>query len=356
MLILLTIVAIAVAVVFFSRAERGRSVAFCVGLLCLALGARSAALLSDSYSDAFVSSLAAQESLIASDADAAQPQDAADAVVDDAVVDDAVADDAVADDAVADDAVADDAVAEVTSDAEMLDADGSVEAGASSVAESSDQVPIDDIVIADDPVIDIVTEVEYLTERPDWVETRPTLQGNVHRLPVDSGLYSREQEADRALLERLNETIAEYIDDHVGKSYAAKLVGFNIERVGDQGNPDFQLVIDGQAFDMTQEVFREQVRVSVGVMHQTHALVTLDQACREKVDHRWSEIVATCRLFQTGLGAGVVLLLLGTMFSYFKLDTATRGYYTGRLQFGAAAAILALIAVSVVLGKWIPWL
>jgi hypothetical protein len=44
------------------------------------------------------------------------------------------------------------------------------------------------------------------------------------------------------------------------------------------------------------------------------------------------------------------------MFSFLKLDTATRGYYTGRLQFGAAATILALVAASVLLMKWIPWM
>jgi purine-cytosine permease-like protein len=61
-------------------------------------------------------------------------------------------------------------------------------------------------------------------------------------------------------------------------------------------------------------------------------------------------------LFQTGLGAGAVLLLLGTMFSYLKLDTETRGYYTGRLQFGAAGVILAIIAAGVVCANWIPWM
>ena len=49
-------------------------------------------------------------------------------------------------------------------------------------------------------------------------------------------------------------------------------------------------------------------------------------------------------------------MLLGTLFSYFRLDTATKGYYTGRLQFAAAAAILTLVAASVLLAKWIPWM
>jgi hypothetical protein len=46
--------------------------------------------------------------------------------------------------------------------------------------------------------------------------------------------------------------------------------------------------------------------------------------------------------------------LLGTLFSYFKIDTATRGYYTGRLQFVTAGAILLLVTTSVWLARWIP--
>lgn len=321
MLVLLTIIAIAVVVLFFASAERGRTVAFCVGVLCLALGVRAAALLSDSYADEFVSSAYAQESLAPLVSTEAPPD-------------------------------SDDVAAEVTSDEDMVDADaaGGEDATQPPATTGSAKPAGDDLVIG------VVTDVEYMDERPDWVETRPNLEGEVHRLPVDSGLYSHAQAADRALQEQLQETIADYIDNYVGESYTSRLFGYKIQRVGDASNPKYELVIDGRVFDITEESFRERVRVSVGVMHQTHVLVKIDQSCRDTLDHRWSEIIATYRLLQTGLAAGVVLLLLGTVFSYFKLDTATRGYYTGRLQFGAAAAILAVIAASVVLGKWIPWL
>jgi hypothetical protein len=47
---------------------------------------------------------------------------------------------------------------------------------------------------------------------------------------------------------------------------------------------------------------------------------------------------------------------LGSVFGYFRLDNATRGYYTGRLQFMAAAAILAIVGAGALLGRWITWL
>ena len=57
-----------------------------------------------------------------------------------------------------------------------------------------------------------------------------------------------------------------------------------------------------------------------------------------------------------GLFAGAALLLLASVFGYFRLDNATRGYYTGRLQFMTAAAILAVVGAGAVLAQWIHWL
>ena len=60
---------------------------------------------------------------------------------------------------------------------------------------------------------------------------------------------------------------------------------------------------------------------------------------------------------QVGLFAGAALLALGSVFGYFRLDNATRGYYTGRLQFMTAAAILAIVgARRASLARWIHWL
>ena len=89
-------------------------------------------------------------------------------------------------------------------------------------------------------------------------------------------------------------------------------------------------------------------------MYQTHALMVVDADFGERVLALWKEKKASNRLLQTGLGSGVVLLLLGSLFGYFRLDTATRGYYTGRLQFATAGAILAIVAVSMMVAQWIP--
>jgi hypothetical protein len=91
-------------------------------------------------------------------------------------------------------------------------------------------------------------------------------------------------------------------------------------------------------------------------MNQVHAQLAFDDQFREEIEARWSEIRSRSRLLQTGMGASIVLLMLGSLYGYFRLDTATRGYYTRRLQFGTAAAILALVAASVLLARLVPWM
>jgi len=55
-----------------------------------------------------------------------------------------------------------------------------------------------------------------------------------------------------------------------------------------------------------------------------------------------------------------LLGLMGVVFAYLRLDTATKGYYSGRLQFLAAAAILALSAAGVLFANvnadWLRWM
>jgi len=91
-------------------------------------------------------------------------------------------------------------------------------------------------------------------------------------------------------------------------------------------------------------------------MHENFALLEFSPEFRSELDRRWAKVRATSRLAQTGLVSGGALFLLASVFGYFRLDNATRGYYTGRLQFMTAAAILAVIGAGAVLAQWIHWL
>jgi hypothetical protein len=197
----------------------------------------------------------------------------------------------------------------------------------------------------------------YLTTpRPDWVETEAAKNDDFYQVAVESGLHVRKRTAQQSLRDEVKATVDAYVKDYLESELAATLAGYSIEESDIAATRRINLRLEGKTFEIARERFDEQVEFDYGVMNQSHALVKIDKKVKNALDQRWNKVRAASRLFQTGLGVGAVLLLLGTMFSYLKLDTATRGYYTGRLQFGAAAAILAIIAAGVVCANRIPWM
>ncbi|MDP6720074.1 MAG: hypothetical protein QGF59_15550 [Pirellulaceae bacterium] len=192
--------------------------------------------------------------------------------------------------------------------------------------------------------VEAITNVKYLDrddDTPSWLEVKPWTKDGVHFVPVVSRLQISEEDRDSALVKEIKEATDAYINQLLKNKHATKLLNLR----------------SGSTVPRVTESFEEQVAVTEGtVFHQSHALLSFDDDFRGTVSAKWDEVRAASRLMQTGLGAGIVILLLSTMFSYFKLDTATRGYYTGRLQFAAAAAILAVIAASVLFANYVPWM
>jgi hypothetical protein len=179
--------------------------------------------------------------------------------------------------------------------------------------------------------------------RPAWVEAPPVREGTVHSTSVCSDPYSTPSHAMHALDEKLKAATAEYIAEYLHSDLAPSLIRYNVSEIK-------------QKLLSPQNVYEEEITVSIGKMHQVHAKLEFPADFREQLDRRWAELRATYRLAETGLISGGVLLLLATVFGYFRLDNATRGYYTGRLQFMAAAAILAIVASGAMFSRWIHWL
>ncbi|MEX0819840.1 MAG: hypothetical protein WD070_09600 [Pirellulaceae bacterium] len=300
---LLMIVILAVWALWMSNSERKRpAVLIVMGLMSVALGGRVVAQMSDSYS---------QEYLGAVYADEQAPE------------------------------------AEMPPRAEQDDL-GNVGQDATPVSSSRGPRQLS---------LEPTPSFRYLTTpRPDWVETDVLKSEDGYQIAVESGLHVRKRTAQQALRDNVKAAIDSYVNDYLESELASTLTGYAIEEGDSSGTRTVSLRLEGQTFDLARERFDEQVEFDYGVMHQSHALVKIDQDIRQALDQRWGQVRATSRLFQTALGAGALLLLLGTMLSYLKLDTATRGYYTGRLQFGAAAAILAIVAAGVVCANWIPWM
>lgn len=179
-------------------------------------------------------------------------------------------------------------------------------------------------------------------ERPAWVDELPVRVGLVHTTTVSSGPHLRMRECVLALDLELKQATDEYVAWYLGNPAASNFIDLDLKYINTH---------------LRREQSYTEVRdYSVGPMQTAYAQLQFDEPFRNYLDERWEQEVAKGRLLQTGLVGGAVLALLGVLFAYFRLDTATRGFYTGRLQFLAVGAILALAAAGVLAARWIPWL
>jgi hypothetical protein len=196
----------------------------------------------------------------------------------------------------------------------------------------------------DDPVIEASDELVIPPGRPEWVEAEPVLAGKLHTVAVSSGPFARSADCKRALDEQIVKAASDYIAEQLDSELARQLLRYDARTLRER-------------FIRSDNVYHEVITtVSVGPMHQSHVLLEFGPDFRDEIERRWASVTATSRLSQVGLFAGGMLLLLGSVFSYFRLDNATRGYYTGRLQFLTAAAILAVVGAGALISRWITWL
>ncbi len=213
-----------------------------------------------------------------------------------------------------------------------------------SSATSQATEPISIPAPASDPVIDeSAFRVLIPANRPAWTSTKPVLSGTTHTIPVASGAYAKDIDARHAFDQALVEETRDYIAEHLGSDLAARFITYNAKQIKER-------------FVRPENIHDDVATYSVGPMHEYFALVEFGPDFRREIDHRWQAVRGQSRLLQFGLLAGAGLLLLSTMFGYFRLDNATRGYYTGRLQFLAAATILAVIGAGAIMARWITWM
>ncbi len=191
--------------------------------------------------------------------------------------------------------------------------------------------------------------------RPEWVEAEPVNEGDSRAVVVSSGPQGHLGECQSALDAELERAVNQYIDEYLGQVYgdkfqASTLVNFPAKYIRDE------LVDDGK-------IYEEKIQFSFGPMYQSHAQVAFTPAFRavldgERVhlDKQWEQIVVAGRLTGAAIIFGLILALLAVVSGYFRLDTATRGFYTARLQFLATVAILAVIVAGVLLARNVHWM
>lgn len=191
--------------------------------------------------------------------------------------------------------------------------------------------------------------------RPAWVDRDPVRVGEAYQVSISSGPQEKMGECPSALDLQLSKAVAAYIDEYLGSGAAGKCRVSDIIKY-DLGYIKKHLVKRGN-------VFEEKLRMSFGPMYQMHALLEFGPEFRKELDGRRSdleryarEVAVAVRLRGLVLGFGGVLCLLAVVFGYLRLDTATRGYYTGRLQFLAATAILIVVVAGALLASRVMWM
>ncbi len=235
----------------------------------------------------------------------------------------------------ADDVEQDDTKAELEAD-EFDSAGQSVAEAADEPASDGEEAPeVDPSVLAQAYVVNE-------DKRPTWVATQPVNAGTTSRITVTAGPHLRIQDCNDDLKEELKKAVDQFIDEHVQFEGASGKLNYSQQFIHT---------------NLVSETYQEAVMSpSFGEMQQLHALIDIPEWFVNDVDARWHELVVTRRLASVGILSFGVLALVSVLFAYFRVDTATKGFYTGRLQFVTALAILALIAVGVLLGRSVPWM
>jgi hypothetical protein len=182
--------------------------------------------------------------------------------------------------------------------------------------------------------------VEKLPEgRPAWVDQTNHREAQTYQATVRSGLFVTFLECERAVDRLTKNAVDEYIDQDLGDGASAVV----------QIEPDFI------KRNLRKGFYHEEVQASVGPMQQVHALLVIDDAARATFHDRWHQVLVQRRLWHVGSGALLAIVLLGTLFSYLKLDLKSAGAHSRRLQFTAAVTILLAVAGAVMANRMVPF-
>lgn len=168
--------------------------------------------------------------------------------------------------------------------------------------------------------------------RPAWIGEADRSVDGEYRMHVKVGPYTTSDECRDQLDVELPAAIDRYARRRLVKEAPTRFV------------PSLQYI---HHHLLKEEYFEQTVHEApVGAMLNLHALLVIDRQAGAEIERQYKQAVVAERLEYAGGGAGLILGLLATLFGYLKLDTLTRGYYSGRLRLAAALVILAEAAIA----------
>lgn len=199
---------------------------------------------------------------------------------------------------------------------------------------------------ADEPLntpIGETSKVVIPPGRPSWVEKPPVFEGGVQKIAVKSEPFARQDDALAALNAKLLLQTEDFIVQHLHDPRARTLVRVDLNTIREKLVP-------------TANRYDEQIQVSIGPMYQSHALLEFGPEFQGEITQRWNALREESRLLQLGLVICSIMLFVAVAFGYLRVDHATHGRQSSRLQFMAAAAILLIVGSGAAVARFWPWL
>ena len=94
-----------------------------------------------------------------------------------------------------------------------------------------------------------------------------------------------------------------------------------------------------EVLEKGRDVWENAANAADGEWTQLHVLVKFDDEVNRRLDHGWARLLRVERLQVAGVLGAIVMIVLGAVYSYLRIDLKTGGAYRGRLRAGALAAI-----------------
>lgn len=173
----------------------------------------------------------------------------------------------------------------------------------------------------------VTSEEKKPDPRPEWVESESRFENGTYRTAIVTQPNFSIGDCENELPSKTWEAVWRFFSNVAPHRYSRLL------RTSDN------------SISLVKDTWVEKIETSVQPMYRLHALVVIDpETIREwnaYLDQRGHEV----RINIVAIGFGTFFLLVGLIFAYLKIDTATRGYYTRRLQLGCFLGILGVCAL-----------
>jgi hypothetical protein len=169
---------------------------------------------------------------------------------------------------------------------------------------------------------------ERTPPRPAWMDLARESKLPLHSEAVESELWATRDEARMDVLERASTRVANFAAEAAPHLHGTMTV------------PTWVV----QDHMLREPIYIEEVAWDYGPMYRANALLDLSPNKRELVLSQWHAELVHKRITQIGGGLGFLLVCVATLFSYLRLDDATRGYYSRWLATGGMAVVAASAA------------